>query len=125
MRLSLQKISLGLKDLLLWARWIIYNLLSNACKYAASEVRLEFDCCDEGLTIHVADDGKGIALEDAERVFDAFYQTTAGVKAGGAGLGLSIVKSFVEAHEGRVWVEPGQGKGVRFGAFLPLLPHRP
>lgn len=104
---------------------IIYNLLSNACKYAATEARVEFDCGDEGLTVHVSDDGRGISLEDAERIFDAFYQTKDGVKVGGAGLGLSIVKSFVDAHEGSVWVEPGSGKGVRFGVFLPLPPHRP
>jgi len=42
------------------------------------------------------------------------------VRAGGAGLGLSIVKTFAEAHGGRVWVEPGAGKGARFGVVLPV-----
>lgn len=72
-----------------------------------------------GLKFIVADDGKGISKEEGERIFEAFYQTDEGVKTGGAGLGLNIVKSFVEAHGGNVWVDSGQEKGVTFGFFMP------
>lgn len=99
---------------------IIYNLLSNAFKYADTEVALTFECDTEGLTVLVSDDGKGISDEEAERIFDAFYQTSEEVKTGGAGLGLNIVKSFVETHGGRVWVEPGTPSGARFGIYIPI-----
>ena len=98
---------------------IIYNILSNAFKHAASEVRLDTSFTDQGLSITVTDDGKGISAIEAERIFDAFYQTEEGIKTGGAGLGLSIVKSFVEHHGGSVWVEPGKDGGITFGFSIP------
>jgi two-component system OmpR family sensor kinase len=67
----------------------------------------------------VFDDGKGISAEEAHRIFDAFYQTEDGIKTGGAGLGLSIVKCFVDAHGGHVEVEPGKGSGVIFRILIP------
>ncbi len=97
---------------------IIYNLLSNAMKYASAEVRVDVESGEEWLKLTVADDGKGISALDAERIFDAFYQTEEGIKTGGAGLGLSIVKTFVEAHHGKVWVEPAQ-KGATFKLIIP------
>ncbi|MBI5642120.1 MAG: PAS domain S-box protein [Deltaproteobacteria bacterium] len=97
----------------------IYNLLSNAFKHAASEVRIAVDHQNGALTITVSDDGKGITALEAERIFDAFYQTEEGIKTGGAGLGLNIVKSFVEAHGGRIWVEPGVPIGATFGFSIP------
>lgn len=99
---------------------IIYNLLSNAFKNAFSEVRVQVEFTQDSLALTVTDDGKGISALQAERIFDAFYQTEDGIKTGGAGLGLSIVKSFVEAHDGRVWVEPGHGRGAVFGITMPL-----
>ncbi|MBI5345410.1 MAG: PAS domain-containing sensor histidine kinase, partial [Deltaproteobacteria bacterium] len=96
----------------------VYNLLSNAFKYAVKEVRVRLEFAD-GLRFIVSDDGKGLPAGMAERIFDAFYQTPEGIKAGGAGLGLSIVKSFVEAHGGKVWVEPGHDRGAAFGFSIP------
>ncbi|MBI5810803.1 MAG: PAS domain-containing sensor histidine kinase [Deltaproteobacteria bacterium] len=102
----------------------VYNLLSNAFKYAAKEVRVRWELppigsIGGGLRFIVSDDGKGLPADEAERIFDAFYQTPEGIKAGGAGLGLSIVKSFVEAHGGKVWVEPGHDRGAAFGFSIP------
>ncbi|MBI5885153.1 MAG: PAS domain-containing sensor histidine kinase [Deltaproteobacteria bacterium] len=99
---------------------VIYNLLSNAFKNASSEVRLFVDFTAEEVRFVVTDDGKGISDEEAARIFEVFYQTDEGVKSGGAGIGLNIVKSFVEAHGGAVWVEPGHGHGATFGFTLPL-----
>lgn len=96
---------------------VIYNLVSNAVKHSSSEVRVEYKLEDGKFTLTVTDDGAGITAEEAERIFDAFYQTEEGIKTGGAGLGLSIVKSFVEAHEGSVWARPG--KGATFGFSIP------
>lgn len=97
----------------------LYNLLSNAFKHAASRVCLQVEHLPECCQFTVADDGRGIPPEEAERIFDAFYQADDGVKTGGAGLGLSIVKCFVEAHGGRVWVEPGRGPGAEFRFTIP------
>ncbi len=100
-------------------RRAIYNILSNAFKHASKEVRMNYELNKDGLKVTVTDDGTGLKQEQAQRVFEPFYQTKDGIKAGGAGLGLSIVKSFVELHGGRVWVE-GAGKGAAFGFFIPL-----
>jgi PAS domain S-box-containing protein len=97
----------------------IYNLLSNAFKHADKEVRIEYELMDEGLALSVSDDGMGISGADIDRIFELFYQTDEGIKTGGAGLGLNIVKCFVELHGGRVWVRRRE-KGMGFGFFIPL-----
>ena len=97
----------------------LYNVISNAFKHAASLVSLKVERVDEGYRFTVSDDGRGISAEVADRIFDAFYQTEEGIKTGGAGLGLSIVKSFVEHHGGSVWVEPGKDGGITFGFSIP------
>ena len=97
----------------------LYNVFSNAFKHAASFVSFGVEKAGEGFKFFVSDDGKGITAQEADRIFDAFYQTEAGIKTGGAGLGLNIVKCFVEAHGGRVWVEPGKSAGVTFAFIIP------
>ncbi len=106
-------------------RQIVDNLLDNALHYTqpggcvrvwATEARLE----DGGhyLVVNVRDTGVGIAPEEQERIFQKFYRgdNPLSVEAGGTGMGLAIVKTLVEAHGGRVWVEsePGQGSTFRF-----------
>jgi signal transduction histidine kinase len=98
---------------------VIYNLLSNGMKHAASEVSMNFDFVDDVFYLSVYNDGKAISVREAERVFDPFYQAEDGIRTGGAGLGLSIVKGFVEAHGGRVWIEPGDGRGTTFRLTMP------
>ncbi|CAG0977310.1 partial Sensor histidine kinase ResE, partial [Anaerolineae bacterium] len=97
----------------------LYNIFSNAFKHAATMVSLKVERTGAGCVFTVSDDGRGISAEEADRIFDAFYQTEDGIKTGGAGLGLNIVKCFVEAHGGHVWVEPGKGSGVTFGFLIP------
>jgi two-component system phosphate regulon sensor histidine kinase PhoR len=65
----------------------------------------------------VADRGIGIPPEHLPHVFERFYQ--ADPKAGGAGLGLALVKEIVEAHGGQVWVDSTPGQGSRFYFTLP------
>lgn len=67
----------------------------------------------------MSDDGAGISHENSERIFDAFYQTMEGIKTGGAGLGLSIVKNFVLAHGGKVGVEREKNPGTTIVFTIP------
>ncbi|MBI5888904.1 MAG: PAS domain-containing sensor histidine kinase [Deltaproteobacteria bacterium] len=99
---------------------IIYNLLSNAFKHAASSVHARWEINADSLKFSVSDDGSGISPENAERIFDAFYQTREGVKTGGAGLGLSIVKNFVQVHGGKVWVEHEKEAGATIAFTIPV-----
>jgi len=71
------------------------------------------------ILVRVEDSGPGIAPEDAERVFDPFYST----KEGGIGVGLSICRTIVEAHEGRLWTEPRPGGGSIFQFTVPVDAH--
>jgi signal transduction histidine kinase len=68
----------------------------------------------------VRDTGVGIEREDCARVFDRFWQAQ---KAGrhGAGLGLTIAKGIVEAHQGRIWVESSRGRGSTFYFTIPCV----
>ena len=72
----------------------------------------------EGLLVTVGDSGPGIAPEDRERVFESFYTT----KAGGVGIGLSICRSIIDAHGGRLWADAHQPRGAAFRFTLPALP---
>jgi len=69
----------------------------------------------EGLLIAVGDSGPGVAPEDRERIFESFYTT----KASGVGIGLSICRSIIEAHGGRLWADAHQPRGAVFRFTLP------
>ena len=75
----------------------------------------------------MSDTGVGIAAEDQERIFERFYRADnpLQVEAGGAGVGLAIVKSLVEAHGGRIWVESWVGEGSVFSFLLPVAQSAP
>jgi C4-dicarboxylate-specific signal transduction histidine kinase len=68
-----------------------------------------------GVLVQVEDSGPGIEPDDVDRVFKAFYTT----KAKGMGMGLSISRSIVEAHHGRLWASPGTSIGAVFQLLLP------
>jgi signal transduction histidine kinase len=69
----------------------------------------------EGVRIAVRDSGLGLTPECIERVFEAFYTT----KPGGMGMGLSICRSMIEAHGGRMWATPNVHRGAAFQFTLP------
>ncbi|MGE0202328.1 MAG: ATP-binding protein [Hyphomicrobiaceae bacterium] len=107
-------------------RQVLYNLLSNAIGFSEPGQTIHIGCRKEGkiVVFSVADEGRGIAKENQAKVFERFESQTQGSRHRGAGLGLSIVKSLVELHGGRVELvsEPGKGTTVTFR--LPEAPMR-
>jgi len=110
---------------------IFTNLLSNAFKFTPDKGRVEFSVNEEGENLHfrVADSGDGIPAGSLENVFNKFEQVkpTRGLarKTKGTGLGLTIVRGFVEAHGGRVWMESEEGRGSTAHVVLPKGPAAP
>ncbi|MFN0108399.1 MAG: sensor histidine kinase [Blastocatellia bacterium] len=100
------------------------NLLDNAVKYSGESNHIDVAVAQQNgfVTIAVTDYGIGIASEEREKVFEKFYRVgnvlVHDVK--GSGLGLSIVKHIVEAHQGKVTVESELGKGSAFVIHLPI-----
>lgn len=101
----------------------VLNLLDNAAKYGGSprEVELRLARRGDRAEVSVGDNGPGIAPGERGRIFDRFYRGAAARSgpAGGAGLGLTIVRHAIEAHGGSVSVESEVGKGSRFILTLP------
>jgi signal transduction histidine kinase len=105
-------------------RQALTNLLNNAIKFSASgsTVTLRSWETEEELWIEVSDEGIGIPPEDQESVFEDFFRARNVGDVSGAGLGLSIVKKIVDAHQGRIWLESPyeEGKpGTRFTFVVP------
>ncbi|MGZ4337984.1 MAG: PAS domain S-box protein [Gaiellaceae bacterium] len=99
------------------------NLIGNAIKFTEPGGRITAGAASRGhdVVFWVSDTGRGIEPESLAHVFDRFWQAN---KAGrvGAGLGLSITKSIVEAHGGRIWVESTSGRGTTFFFSIPQAP---
>lgn len=99
-------------------------LVDNAAKYGpkAGRVTLSSSVENAELSIVVEDEGPGIPRKDLPRVFERFYRVdkTRARRHGGAGLGLSIARTIVEAHGGRIEAESRVGEGTRMSVFLPV-----
>lgn len=106
-------------------RQVIENLVGNAIKYTDVGGRIAVRTQHDGnhVMTRVSDDGIGIPLADQPYIFERFYRVesdeTEDIK--GTGLGLTIVKSVVEKHGGRVWVESRPGAGSTFTFVLPTM----
>jgi signal transduction histidine kinase len=105
---------------------VLANLLSNAIKFTSSRGRVQVSAWKKGdeIWMSVMDTGIGIPERDYNRIFDRFYQVEPSLTRHyeGMGLGLSIAKSMVELHKGRIWVESVVDKGSRFTVVLPVSP---
>jgi signal transduction histidine kinase len=103
----------------------ISNLLDNAIKYSSDVKQLSITTERRGsdLAIEIADRGIGIPRAEQLKVFEKFYRVGNGLvhDVKGSGLGLSLVKHIVEAHNGTISVESEVGKGSRFTILLPLI----
>ncbi|MBI5191849.1 MAG: HAMP domain-containing protein [Nitrospirae bacterium] len=102
-------------------RELLLNLIKNAITYTneGGSVSLSIGRSDEGAVISVADTGIGIPEKDIPHIFERFYQVDKSRSTQGSGLGLSICKWIVEAHNGKITVESAYGKGSEFSVFLP------
>jgi OmpR-family two-component system manganese-sensing sensor histidine kinase len=103
---------------------VMHNILDNACKYSGDSRKIEVHILSKGnrIIICVRDNGIGIKKEDYDKIFSRFYRAgeelTQTVK--GSGIGLTIVKQIVEAHNGEITVESSVGKGSTFSVKLPV-----
>jgi signal transduction histidine kinase len=103
---------------------VLANLLENAIKYCPPHSHVILATKDEGefVSVSVIDNGPGIAPEDREKIFEKFYRGAAQKEAAikGSGLGLYLVKYFVELHKGLVKIQSEVGKGTSFVVQLPV-----
>jgi len=101
---------------------VMLNLILNAIEAMSSvadearELMVITESSPEGLLVGVGDSGPGVAPEDRERIFGSFYTT----KAGGVGIGLSICRSIIDAHGGRLWADAHQPVGAILKFTLPV-----
>ena len=107
---------------------VVLNLIINAVEAmscsneATRQLLINTDRGDkQEIRIVVQDSGPGMAPESINRVFDPFYTT----KSGGLGIGLSICRSIIEAHEGRLWATAGERRGAVFVFTLPVRSDNP
>jgi signal transduction histidine kinase len=102
---------------------VFTNLLENAIKYSPenTKVLISTDEIDNDVVIQVADQGRGIPVEDQSLIFDRFYRAqNSRSNTAGNGLGLYLAKYFVELHNGRIEVESEIDKGSTFTVRLPM-----
>lgn len=121
------KINSKFKQLSVWAdpkriTQVLENLISNSIKYGKREgtTTVSYYDLEEQIVVEVADDGPGIAEEHLSRVFERFFRAdkSRARKIGGSGLGLSIVKNIVEAHDQNITVRSEVGVGTTFSFTL-------
>lgn len=102
---------------------VLYNLVTNALIHGkiTTKIIIETDNNQNETIISVTDNGIGLASEDIQFIFERFYRgdKSRSRKTGGTGIGLSIVKAYIELHKGKVEVESQLGKGTTFMIYLP------
>jgi signal transduction histidine kinase len=102
---------------------VLFNLIQNAIRHTPADgsVVVRAEPIADRIEIEIADSGTGIALDEREHVFTAFYRggADAARTGSGAGLGLAVSRAIVEAHGGRIWL-PDTELGTRVRFSLPV-----
>lgn len=113
--------SLGLHGDPTLIRFVVANLLSNACKFskANSDVEITIDYSFDEVRFAVKDEGIGIPENEQNSVFNSFYRAKNASNIQGTGVGLAIVKEFVDLHKGKVELSSTLGKGSTFIVSIP------
>ncbi len=104
-------------------RQIVVNLMNNAFKFTPEGGAVTLKSREEGanLIVEVQDTGRGISAAEQGLIFEPYHRTERDKeRLSGLGLGLSLSKTFVELHGGRIWVKSKVGKGSTFGFSLPI-----
>lgn len=102
-------------------RRAVRNLLENARRYGGDEVLAEVQASEQGMTVRVCDRGPGVPDDQRERIFEPFYRLPGhSERAGGVGLGLSLVRQIAQRHGGSVRCESRSGGGSCFVLWVPL-----
>ncbi|MBC7229938.1 MAG: PAS domain S-box protein [Actinobacteria bacterium] len=101
---------------------VVINLLDNAFRFSPGDATVTVTCevRDGAAVVKVKDRGPGVPPEKRDRLFEKFTQSKAEGMERGLGLGLYIVRTFVEAHAGEVWIEDEDGYGTVMAFSLPL-----
>ena len=113
-----------------WMRQLLFNIVSNALRAVpeggAVTLTSSFDEKTEQWRVVVADDGPGLSQEDCSRIFEPFVRLGGRQSDRGAGLGLTIARSIAILHQGRIYAEPNQPRGLRVSIELPAseIAHR-
>jgi signal transduction histidine kinase len=99
---------------------VLMNLMLNAIEAmqdTGGELTVASKKCEDGqIGISVSDSGVGLSIDEAERIFEAFFTT----KPQGTGMGLSISRRIIESHGGHLWASPNTGRGATFQFTLPV-----
>jgi signal transduction histidine kinase len=105
-------------------RQAVSNLISNAVKYSPKPAYIAITVARSAITggveIAIADQGRGIPADELERVFEPYYRARNAAGVRGLGLGLHLVKHFVEAHGGQVRIESQLASGTRVSLHFPF-----
>jgi signal transduction histidine kinase len=104
-------------------RRVFYNLMSNAVKFTPQGGEIELFCSadEKEVFVSIADNGPGISSDLFPRLFDDFTHSESPDGQHGNGIGLSICRRIIEAHQGRIWAENLPGKGSRFTFSIPRI----
>ncbi|MBA4058756.1 MAG: PAS domain-containing sensor histidine kinase, partial [Marivirga sp.] len=100
---------------------IMFNLISNASKYSDANKNIYLSCTKKGSNIlfTVKDEGIGIPIEDQKHLFDRFFRASNAGNIHGTGLGLNIVKRYIELLNGEITFTSEYGKGSTFQIEIP------
>ena len=101
---------------------VLSNLVENAVRHSPPDgtIRVHLTQAGRAVRVRVSDEGPGIAPEEREKVFDAFYRGKEAPESAGSGLGLAIARAIVVAHGGRIWIEETTSGGTAVAFEVPL-----
>ncbi|HSE90918.1 MAG TPA: HAMP domain-containing sensor histidine kinase, partial [Candidatus Binatia bacterium] len=103
---------------------LVFNLVENAIKYtpAGGKIEVTLQQQNSSVVLEVKDNGPGIAADAQEHIFDRFYRGDPAREGSGTGLGLALVRSIVQLHQGNISLSSTLGEGSCFRVTLPLAP---